>query len=114
MCAPTRAIWTAIRASLLAGDDKPAPPPKPKPKRASRDEIATLRQEVSRAEARIAKLEEMRDKLAKKLADPAIYENDRAGDLRVWQAKYAEVMDAMDRAEALWMAAQDSYDKAQG
>ncbi len=102
----------SYRATLLAGDDKPAKAPAPKPKRASRDEIATLRQEVSRAEARIAKLEEMRDKLAKKLADPAIYEDERAGDLRVWQAKYAEVMDAMDRAEAMWVAAQENFDKA--
>ena len=103
----------SYRATLLAGDDKPARTPAPKPKRATRDEIATLRQEVSRAEARIAKLEDMRDKLAKKLADPAIYEDGRAGDLRVWQAKYAEVMDAMDRAEAMWMAAQENFDKAQ-
>jgi ATP-binding cassette subfamily F protein 3 len=56
----------------------------------------------------------MADKLAKKLADPEIYEDNRAGDLRVWQAKYTEVMEALDRAEAMWMAAQDALEKAQG
>ena len=113
MCAPMRAIWTLPR-DAAGGRRQARPRARPKPKRASRDEIATLRQEVSRAEARIAKLEDMRDKLAKKLADPAIYEEDRAGDLRVWQAKYAEVMDAHGPRRSAVGGRAGKYDKAQG
>ena len=58
------------------------------------------------------KLNEMRDKLAKKLADPALYEQDKLGEMAVWQKKYAEVMEALDRAEALWMTALEKLEKA--
>ena len=104
----------SYRTFLLAGDPKPArDKAAAKPKRASRDDIATLRSDLRKCEARIAKLEEMRDKLARKLADTTLYEADRTGDLRVWQAKYAEVMEALDRAEAMWMKAQEAVDAAQ-
>ncbi|MBM1557123.1 ABC-F family ATP-binding cassette domain-containing protein [Sulfitobacter mediterraneus] len=84
----------------------------PKPKRASRDEILALRSEVRKAEARVEKLNEMRDKLAKKLADPALYEDGKIGELEVWNKKYAEVMDALERAESLWMSAESKLEKA--
>ena len=101
----------------LLGSDKPAAqqaPKKPKPKRASRDEILTLRSEVRKCEARLEKLNEMRDKLAEKLADPALYDDTRIGELATWNSKYAEVMDALERAENLWMVAQDKLEKAAG
>lgn len=104
----------AYRDFLLAGNTKPArdkPAPKEKPK-ATRDEVSALRSDLRKCEARIAKLEDMRNKLAEKLADTDLYDDARAGDLRVWQAKYAEVMDALDRAEALWMRAQEALDMA--
>ncbi len=84
----------------------------PKPKRASRDEILALRSEARKSEGRVEKLNEMRDKLAKKLADPALYENDKVGELEVWNKKYAEVMNALERAETLWMSAQEKLEKA--
>lgn len=104
----------AYRSFLLSSDDKPSTPKAPAPKRPkpSRDDIAALRSDVKKAEARIEKLEEMRGKLATKLADPELYEPERAGDLSVWNRKYAEVMEALDRAEALWLAAQDALDTA--
>ncbi|MGB0608361.1 MAG: ABC-F family ATP-binding cassette domain-containing protein [Paracoccaceae bacterium] len=101
----------------LLGSDKPAAqqaPKKPKPKRASRDKILTLRSEVRKCEARLEKLNEMRDKLAEKLADPALYDETRIGELATWNSKYAEVMDALERAENLWMVAQDKLEKAAG
>lgn len=101
----------------LLGSDKTAAqqaPKKPKPKRASRDEILTLRSEVRKCEARLEKLNEMRDKLAEKLADPALYDDTRIGELATWNSKYAEVMDALERAENLWMVAQDKLEKAAG
>ena len=101
------------RAELLAGDE-PAKPAKPleKPKKASRDEVMALRAEVRKCEDRLAKINEMRDKLAAKLADPELYEDSRKGDLAVWNKKYAEVMEALDRAEALWLDAQEKLEAA--
>ncbi|WP_439560970.1 ABC-F family ATP-binding cassette domain-containing protein [Roseinatronobacter sp.] len=103
------------RGFLLSNDDKPAreKPSAPKPKRASREDISNLRSELRKAEARIEKLEDMRSKLATKLADTELYEQGREGDLGVWQRKYAEVMDALDRAETMWVAAQEALDGAQ-
>ncbi len=103
----------AYRRQLLAGDEdaKPAKPVE-KPKKASRDEVLALKAEVRKSEERLAKLNEMRDKLAKKLADPALYEAGRVGELETWNKKYAEVMGALDRAEAMWLAAQEKLEAA--
>jgi len=84
----------------------------PKPKRASRDDILALRKEVRTAEARVSKINDMRDKLAKKLADPALYEDTKVGELEVWNKKYAEVMDALERAETIWMTSLEKLEKA--
>ncbi|MEM6941029.1 MAG: ABC-F family ATP-binding cassette domain-containing protein [Pseudomonadota bacterium] len=84
------------------------------PKRASRDELLGLRAEVRKAEARVEKINEMRDKLAKKLADPELYEQSKGGELEVWNKKYAEVMEALDRAEALWLKAEEKLEAANG
>lgn len=91
---------------LLLSDGKPAKTTKtaqPKQKKPSRDAILTLRSEVRKSEARVEKLNQMRDKLADKLADPALYEDENISEMEVWQRKYAEVMDALDRAEGIWM-----------
>ena len=103
----------AYRAMLLAGDEpaKPAKAEKPR-KVASRDEVQAMRSEVRKCEDRLAKLNDMRDKLATKLADPDLYEDARKGELEVWNRKYAEVMEALDRAEALWLAAQEKLETA--
>jgi ATP-binding cassette subfamily F protein 3 len=104
----------AYRRQLLAGDEaeKPAPKPVEKPKKASRDEILALKAEVRKCEDRLTKLNEMRDRLATKLADPALYEDVRKGELETWNKKYAEVMDGLDRAEAMWLSAQEKLDAA--
>ncbi len=104
----------AYRRQLLAGEDdaKPQKPAAPKPRRATRDEVLALRAEVRKCEDRLAKLNDMRDRLAKKLADPALYEPERIGEMETWQKKYAEVMEGLDRAEALWLKAQEALDSA--
>lgn len=111
--APFEGDLEAYRSHLLS-TDKPAKAskPAPKPKRASRDEILALRAELRKAEERVAKIEEMRDKLATKLADPALYEEDKIDELEVWNRKYAEVMDGLARAESLWIKAQEALDAA--
>ena len=101
---------------MLLAVDKPAnsgKAPPPKAPRPSRDQIAALRAEVRKSEERVAKINDMREKLAKKLADPALYEDARKGELETWNRKYAEVMEALDRAEALWLAAQERLDAAE-
>ena len=105
----------AYRRMLLAGDEevKIAPKAVEKPKKASRDEILALRAEVRKCEDRLAKINDMRDKLAKKLADPELYEAARIGELETWNRKYAEVMEALDKAEALWLSAQDRLEQAE-
>jgi ATP-binding cassette subfamily F protein 3 len=104
----------AYRKLLLAPDEeaKPAPKPVDKPKPASRDEVLALRAEVRRCEERLGKLNAMRDKLAQRLADPALYEDARKGELATWNAKYAELMQALDKAEALWLDAQEKLEQA--
>jgi ATP-binding cassette, subfamily F, member 3 len=104
----------AYRKQLLAGDDeaKPAAKPVEKPKKASREDMLALKAEVRKCEERLSKLNEMRDRLAKKLADPSLYEAARLGELETWNKKYAEVMDALDRAEAMWMAASERLEAA--
>ncbi|MEP1519075.1 ABC-F family ATP-binding cassette domain-containing protein [Ascidiaceihabitans sp.] len=99
---------------LLLSSDKPAKAKAaaPKVQKPSRDAMLALKAEVRKSEDRVEKLNTMRDKLATKLADPALYEDSKLGEMEVWQKKYAEVMNALDRAEALWMQALEKLEKA--
>jgi len=115
--APYEGDLEAYRRMLLGGDETaaPAPPPKPdRPARPTRDAIAALRQEARKCEERVDKLHEMRDRIAARLGDPALYADARAADMAQWQKKYAEVMDGLDRAETLWMAALERLEAAGG
>ncbi len=102
----------AYRKMLLTPDSTAKPPKAQKPKPPSRDAVKALRSEVRKSEERVEKLNAMRDKLAKKLANPALYEDGKAGEMEVWQKKYAEVMNALDRAEAMWISAENKLEKA--
>jgi ATP-binding cassette subfamily F protein 3 len=104
----------AYRAMLLAGE-KPADkaPPPVKASKPSREAVLALRADVRRCEDRLAKINDMRSKLATKLADPALYETERKGELETWNRKYAELMDALHRAEALWLDAQGKLEEAE-
>ncbi|WP_425093253.1 ABC-F family ATP-binding cassette domain-containing protein [Tropicimonas sp. S265A] len=105
----------AYRRMLLT-PDKPAQTKAKapsKPKRASRDDLQAMRAEVRKCEERVAKIAAMQEKLSKKLADPALYEDEKVGELETWNRKYAEVMDGLDKAEALWMAAAEKLEKAE-
>ncbi|KPQ16684.1 MAG: ATP-binding cassette, subfamily F, member 3 [Rhodobacteraceae bacterium HLUCCO18] len=111
--APYEGDLESYRALLLTGEEKPAKTEKPAKKPLTHDQVKDLRSEVRRCEARLAKIEEMRDKLATKLADPELYEQARAGELGTWQKKYAEVMEGLDRAEAMWVAAAERLERAE-
>ncbi len=101
---------------LLLARDKPVSKEKPqtaKPKRPSRDAVLALRADLRKCEERIEKLTEMHEKLSTKLADPALYEDSRIGELENWNRKFAEVVEAMQRAEALWVAAAERLETAE-
>ncbi|MFV0303296.1 MAG: ABC-F family ATP-binding cassette domain-containing protein [Paracoccus sp. (in: a-proteobacteria)] len=106
------------RQFLLQGEvsDKPreaapAPAPAAAPKRASRDELLGLRAEARRAEERVGKLSEMLARLDEKLANPELYQN--PAEAEKWGRKHAEAVEAMARAENLWMNALENLELAE-
>jgi ATP-binding cassette subfamily F protein 3 len=110
---PYQGDLEGYRRELLAGDEpvKAADRPKEKAARPSREAVLAMRAEVRRCEERLAKLNEMRDKLAVKLAKPELYE--RPEEAIIWQKKYAEVMEGLDRAEGLWIKAAEKLEAAE-
>ncbi len=72
-----------------------------KPKKVSKEK---LREEVATCEERVTKLQQMRDKLDLKMAEPGFYDGEAAA-ISMWQKKHVEVTDGLERAEALWMDA---------
>ena len=101
---------------LMLSAERPAgkAKPKPAPKRTTREDVPALRSQVRKCEARVGTLNAMRDRLAKKLAAPELYEDGKSGAADVWQMKYAEVMDGLDRAEALWLSALEKLEMVEG
>ncbi|MFE3836982.1 ABC-F family ATP-binding cassette domain-containing protein [Pseudogemmobacter sonorensis] len=81
---------------------------------ATRGDPAALRAELRKCEDWLEKLNAMREKLAERLADPALYEDARKRDLADLNRKYAEVTEGITRAEALWLAAQERLEAAEG
>ncbi len=103
----------AYRRLLLARDKPVKAKPAAKPRRPSRDTMLALRADLRKCEDRIEKLTDMHDKLSEKLSDPALYEDDRINDLETWNRKFAEVVEAMQKAEALWVAAAEKLEEAE-
>ncbi|MDQ1899816.1 ABC-F family ATP-binding cassette domain-containing protein [Paracoccus sp. WLY502] len=101
------------RRFLLGGDEPRVveEKPKPAPKRAPRDELLALRAEARRAEERVQKLAEMLEKLDVKLADPALYNDPH--EAKRWSAKRLEAVQAMARAEDIWMNALENLEGAE-
>ncbi|WP_170569716.1 ABC-F family ATP-binding cassette domain-containing protein [Ruegeria atlantica] len=101
--------------NLLLARDKPIKekPQVAKPKRPSREAMLALRADLRKCEDRIEKLTDMHEKLSAKLADPALYEDDKINDLETWNRKFAEVVEAMQKAESLWVAAAERLEQAE-
>ena len=98
----------------LLSDNRPVrSEPTSKPRKPSRDTMLALRSEVRKSEARLQKLNEMHDKLSDKLADPDLYDDSRINDLETWQKKFAEVEEAIARAETLWLQAEEALEAAE-
>ncbi|MEM9010788.1 MAG: ABC-F family ATP-binding cassette domain-containing protein [Pseudomonadota bacterium] len=81
--------------------------------RPSSGDLARLKADVSRCEVRVAKLEEMRAQIDARLADPALYDSFSSDRVTALEQKRAEVVDGLDRAEALWLAAQERLEAAE-
>ncbi|WP_018633460.1 ABC-F family ATP-binding cassette domain-containing protein [Neomegalonema perideroedes] len=70
-----------------------------------RKALAPLRAEVAANETRVTKLEEMRDRIDERLADPTLYDSADGAKIAELQRKRAEILDGLERAEELWMEA---------
>jgi len=74
--------------------------------------VAPLRAEVAKCEARVAKLEEMREEIDGRLANPLLYARGDQDAIEALQKKRAEVESGLERAEALWLAALERLEAA--
>ena len=106
----------SYRLTLL---DRSAPVKRPasrtiSEKNASRDEILLMRQDVQLCEQRMEKLHDMRDRISARLASPDMYKDENLRDMEQWQRKYTEVVKGIDRAESMWVSAQERLEKAGG
>jgi ATP-binding cassette subfamily F protein 3 len=93
---------------------KPEAPKPAAPRPTARSALGPLRAEVAKCEARVARLEEMRATIDTQLADPRLYSRGDGEEIEKWQKKRAEVEDGLARAEALWMAALERLEAAEG
>ena len=93
---------------LPSREERPGPKPRPLPRSGS----APLRAEVAKCEARVTRLEEMREAIDRRLANPLLYSRGDSDEIETLQKKRAEVLDGLERAEALWLAALERLDAA--
>ncbi len=101
------------RFLLKPAENENVRPAKPAPLRRA-SALPALRAEVKKCEQRVEKLQEMREKLERKLADPELYDESRKDDLALWSRKFAEIDEGMARAEALWLEAMQALEKEEG
>ena len=72
--------------------------------------LRALRAELRKCETRVQKLVQMRQVLTQELANPKIYAPDRVSEMIMRQKRFSEVEDLLDRAENLWLAAQEKLE----
>ncbi len=94
--------WSAPRAAE----------PKPRPRKSAAGGLSPLRAEVAHCEARVAKLEKMREAIDARLANPLLYSRGDTDEIETLQKKRAEVVEAIARAEALWLTALERLEAA--
>ncbi len=111
----------AYRRLLLSGDEGDAraaaqPNARKAQRRDAADErraLAPLRAEVRACEDRLEKVAQMLARLDARLADPELYRRPTS-EIASLHAKRGEILAAQERAEALWLAAQEALEAAQG
>ena len=97
---------------LMLGSHKPAAAKaKAAKKPAPKQTLLALKAEVRTCEARLAKIAEMLEKIDERLADPSLYDGpvDRIKQLNI---KRDEILAAQERAETLWLAAEEQLEAA--
>ena len=97
-------------SSARAREEKPRETPKVK--RPARTAVASLKADVAKCEARVAKLEEMRESIDLRLSNPLLYARGDSDEIETLRRKRAEVQDGLTRAEALWLAALERLEAA--
>ena len=103
------------RRAVAHGERKSEPQPKRPSGAERRAALAPLREDVRKCEDRITKLEEMQGIIDARLADSGLYSGADAADrIATLQKKRAEVVAGLERAETLWLAAQEKLDAAMG
>ena len=96
--------------------DKSQKPKKIKEKRISHGErrkiLSPYQLEVTKCEERLNKILTIKEKIDEALANPDIYTNSDPEKFESLSKKRAEVDDAIIKAEALWLTAEENLDKA--
>lgn len=92
-------------------------PEKPKPAKKDRQEaratLSSLRADLRAAEDRVMKIEAMKEKIDEALADPDLYVSQPPHKFEQLQKKRAEIIAGLERAEALWLKAQERLEAAE-
>lgn len=74
-----------------------------------RQATAELRKKIKQAETEIAKLQEKKEVLEARLADPEVY-NGSTRDLMDLQLKHADIKETLEKAEEAWLEAQEALE----
>ncbi len=89
-----------------------APKPTKQQKAVQKATVADLQKQVKVAEARLAKIEEMKSKIDEMLADPDLYISKPKHLFEELQKKRKEIVKGLAKAEAMWLDAQEKLESA--
>ena len=80
-------------------------------KKENQKRLLVHKAEVKKCEDRVEKLLNMRKKVADILSDQDLYSVEKLKDLENWNKKFSEIDEAINRAENLWIQAQQNFEK---
>ena len=80
-------------------------------KKENQKRLLVHKAEVKKCEDRVEKLLNMRKKVADILSDQDLYSVEKLKDLENWNKKFSEIEEAINRAEKLWIQAQQNFEK---
>jgi ATP-binding cassette subfamily F protein 3 len=80
-------------------------------KKENQKRLLAHKAEVKKCEDRVEKLLNMRKKVADILSDQDLYSVEKLKDLENWNKKFSEIDEAINRAEKLWIQAQQNFEK---
>ena len=80
-------------------------------KKENQKRLLAHKAEVKKCEDRVEKLLNMRKKVADILSDQDLYSVEKLKELENWNKKFSEIDEAINRAEKLWIQAQQNFEK---